>query len=80
MADKENKAPAKTAPKSVTLLQGARIECVQNVGGEDRKYPVNLVARNYTIVETMDLEIDPVANKIRADKFEAIKDRLKIKG
>lgn len=44
----------------------------------DRVYRVRLMkGHTYRVVEAMDVQIDPIARKIRSDKYEEIKGELK---
>lgn len=69
----------KQQDKKITLDRSIKIECKHNVAGGERNYNVSLVAREYTIVEDLEVEIDPLRNLIRRDKFEAIADKLTLK-
>lgn len=81
METPDRKAPAKKKPETIELIEAARIECSHTPGNEARKYFVTLVPRRmYTVVDNLELEIDPYKDLIRKSKLDEIRSELKIKG
>ena len=77
---KELAKPKKDSPKFVELSRSARVVCSMQVGGKDREYVVTLVPnRKYEVVDDLNVEINPLSNKIRKSKLDEIRSELQIK-